>query len=100
MSLTQGHDLYAALNESGLKKFLDNVYAARPHYFNYATPGLGGGSPDVSLIPPISVPGSNVGVDCSFELTEPEISFYPVPSPPFPLPVAQNQFGFYTKATA
>ena len=101
MGLTQGHHLYAALSDNGIQKFLHSVFVARPHYFNYATSGMGGGSPDISPLPLMPVPGSGVaGLDYSLRFTEPSINFFPLANPVgFPLPVKANQFAIYVKGT-
>jgi hypothetical protein len=100
MSLTNGQDLYAALDEEGLQKFLRAVYLARPHYFAYATASMGGGTTDVSLVSPIPIPGTPTGFDFSLELSEPDVEFFPLANPAgFPLPVGQNQFALHTQVT-
>jgi hypothetical protein len=102
MSLTQGNDLYAALADSAVNKFLRNVFAARPHYFNYATPSLGGGSTTVGLLTPLMLPGITQGVEYSIGLAQPTIAFYSTnmpPPPPNAPPVPPNSFRFYEKVT-
>lgn len=88
MWLTQGHQIYAAFSDTGIQKFLNGVFLARPHYFNYATAALGGGTAGVSSLSPLPVPGSAVGVDYKLEFPNvPIIQFYPNASPPPPQPV-------------
>ncbi len=107
MWLTQGHQLYAAFSQSGIQKILSSVFAARPHYFNYATNALGGGTSGVSLLSPLPVPGSAAGVDYKLQFPNaPVIQFYPnavapppqpvpMPAPPQPYAWTLNQFAIY-----
>src|SRR5581483_12026037 len=84
------------------QKFLHNVFLARPHYFNFATPAVGGGSATVGVVSPIVVPGSAVTIDFSLEFTEPQICFFPdqfSTAPPSALPVAQDHFGIFLSGT-
>src|ERR1043166_5546066 len=101
MGLTQGHQVYAALSDAGIQKLLHSVFLARPHYFNYATAGMGSTSLDVGPVPTLLIPGSATGaLDYSLQLSEPKINFFPLVNPgTFPLPVKQNQFGIYVKGT-
>jgi hypothetical protein len=76
MSYTSGYAAYAEFQASGFQKFINAVYAARPHYFNYATPALGGGSSvDVTALTPLPVPGSNTSIDFTLSLGSPALSF-------------------------
>lgn len=89
MWFTQGHQLYAAFSQSGIQKLFNSVFTARPHYFNYATSALGGGTPGVSSLSPIQVPGCAAGVDYKLQFPSvPLIEFYPeaIPPPPPPQP--------------
>ncbi|WP_146006741.1 hypothetical protein [Bradyrhizobium forestalis] len=82
-----------------MQKFLHSLFVARPHYFNFATPAMGGGGPDIGPLQPIAVPGSNAGIEYSLSFTEPRIRFFPSafnPAPPAPLPIAANHFGIST----
>ena len=65
MWLTQGHQIFAAFSDTGIKKFLDSVFLARPHYFNYATAALGGAA-GVNPLSPLPIPGSAVGLTTSW----------------------------------
>jgi hypothetical protein len=102
MSLTNGHDFYASLAQTGVQKFMDALFTARPHYFSFASVGMGGSSPDVTTVSPIPVPGDVSSIDYSLLLTEPSIFFFPnqfaVPSPN-QLQVRQGQFGIYLEVT-
>jgi len=96
------HSLYAALAQTGLQKFLHNVYQARPHYFNYASPGLANGSIDIGVLPAMQIPGSTSSIDFSLQFAEPVLSLFSAPPPPFPAPpgpIALNQFGLQLKVT-
>ena len=94
------HSLYAAIAQTGFQKFLHNVFQARPHYFNYASPGLAGGSVDIGVLPAIQVPGSTSAIDFSLQFAEPVLSLYPNPAFPSPPgPINQNQFGLQLKIT-
>jgi hypothetical protein len=99
MGYTQGHSIYAALGQTGVQKFLHNVYSARPHYFNYASAGLGGGSVDIGLLPALPIPGSSSGIDFSLQFTEPVLSFFPAPTFPKLGPPVKDQFGLAITAT-
>jgi hypothetical protein len=94
------HSLYAAFAQTGFQKFLHNVFQARPHYFNYASPGLGGGTIDVGLLPVLPIPGSTSGVEFSLRFAEPVLSLFPNPAFPTPPgPIVKNQFGLDLKMT-
>ncbi|TPL79870.1 hypothetical protein FJ950_27025 [Mesorhizobium sp. B2-3-14] len=102
MSLTNGYDVYAAISDRGIQKFLESIARARPHYFKYSS--LRGNIPtsDITIIPPIPVPGTNQNIDYSMILATPQVRFYPdqfSPAPPTPLPIALNQFGLMLQAT-
>jgi hypothetical protein len=101
MSLTNGNDLYAALSDTAANKFLRNVFQARPHYFNYATQDLGGGSPSVGLLTPLLLPGVASPVSYSLKFAQPTFAFYPTQAnPPAPAPpITTNQFRFYESVT-
>jgi hypothetical protein len=99
MGLTNGHDAYAALNETGVNKFIHNLALARPHYFTFASAGLGGGSPSVGLLPPLTIPGANYGLNYGIRIFVPQIDFFPqdLALPP-PLVLKPNQFSVTTGA--
>lgn len=101
MGLTAGHDAFAGLNESGVNKFIGKVYSNRPHYFHYATAALGGGSPGISLLSTLPVPGVPGGMEWSVTLGQPIIDFTPEDvgsSLPAPLTVGPNQFSLAVDA--
>ena len=99
MPVTNGHDVYASLNETGVNKFIHNFALARPHDFNFATAGLGGGSPNVGLLPPLTLPGASYGLNYGIRILVPHIDFFPqnVALPP-PLLLKPNQFSVTTGA--
>ena len=76
MPLTNGHDAFASLNETGVNKFIHNLALARPHYFTFATAGLGGGSASVGLLPPLTLPGAGYGLNYGIRIVVPRIDFY------------------------
>jgi hypothetical protein len=93
MGLTNGHAAFASFNESGLNKFIRNFATARPHYLHLATSGLGGGTPTVGLLPPLTIPGAGYGLDYRIEIMVPVIDFFPQSRPlPPGLSLAKNQF--------
>jgi hypothetical protein len=99
MALTNGHDVFASLNENGINKFIHNLALARPHYFVYATAGLGGGSAGVSLLPPLTVPGAGYGLNYGIRILPPVFDFYPQDAAlPPPLVLGHNQFSIRTAA--
>ena len=75
MWLTQGHEFFAAFSQSGIQT-LNSVFAARPHYFNYATAALGGGTTGVTSLSPLPVPGSASAID--YKLNFPSVPVYTV----------------------
>jgi hypothetical protein len=99
MPLTNGHDAYASLNETGVNKFIQNLALARPHYFTFATAGLGGGSPNVGLLPPLTIPGASYGLNYGIRIVVPQIDFFKqdLALPP-PLVLKPNQFSVTTGA--
>jgi hypothetical protein len=99
MPLTNGNDVFASLHENGVNKFIKSLALARPHYFKFATAGLGGGSPAVGLLPPLTLPGAGYGLNYAIQIEPPQIDFFPqnVDLPP-PLVLARNQFSVITGA--
>jgi hypothetical protein len=99
MALTNGHDVFASLNETGVNKFIQNFALARPHDFRFATAALGGGSPAVGLLPPLTVPGAGYGLNYAIRIEVPVIDFFPqtVSLPPS-LVLKPNQFSITTGA--
>jgi hypothetical protein len=99
MPLTNGHDVFASLNETGVNKFIHNLALARPHYFTFATAGLGGGSPNVGLLPPLTLPGAGYGLNYGIRIVVPQIDFFKqdLLLPP-PLVLKPNQFSVTTGA--
>lgn len=100
MGLTNGHAAYASINESGFNKFIRNIAVARPHYFHFATAGLGGGAPAIGLLPPLTIPGTNYGLQYEITITPPKIDFFP-PTLPLPSGMVLNsgQFAIATSVT-
>jgi hypothetical protein len=99
MALTNGHDVFASLNETGVNKFIQNFALARPHDFTFATAALGGGSPNVGLLPPLTVPGAGFGLNYGIRIQVPVIDFFPQNvSLPAPLVLKPNQFSVTTGA--
>lgn len=95
MALTAGHAAYAALHEDGLNKFIRNVYLVRLHYFHYATSLFGGGSPGISLLNPIDIPGVGSVIQYSVAISQPVIDFVPQDASstlPAPLTLGPDQF--------
>jgi hypothetical protein len=99
MALTNGHDVFASLNETGINKFIHNLALARPHDFAFATAGLGGGSPNVGLLPPLTIPGASFGLNYGIRIAVPIIDFFKqdLALPP-PLVLKPNQFSITTGA--
>lgn len=95
MALTAGHAAYAALHENGLNKFIRNVYLVRPHYFHYATSLFGGGTPAISPLNPIDIPGLGSVIQYSVAISLPVIDFIPEDASstlPAPLTLGPDQF--------
>jgi hypothetical protein len=99
MALTNGHDVFASLNETGVNKFIQNFALARPHDFVFATAALGGGTASVGLLPPLTIPGAGFGLNYGIRIRVPVVDFYPknVALPP-PLVLKPNQFSITTGA--
>jgi len=99
MPLTNGHDVYASLNETGVNKFIQNLALARPHYFTFATSGLGGGTSSVGLLPPLTIPGAGYGLNYGIRIHIPRVDFFKqdLALPP-PLVLKPNQFSVTTGA--
>jgi hypothetical protein len=99
MGLTNGHAAFASINESGFNKFIRNIALARPHYLNFATAGLGGGSPGVWLLPPLTIPGAGLGLDYEIKVEQPVVDFFPQNQPlPGGLTLKKGQFSITTGA--
>lgn len=99
MGLTNGHAAFASINESGFNKFIRNIAAARPHYFQYATAGLGGGSPSITLLPPLTIPGAGIGLQYEIAVEPPVIDFFPQSQPlPAGLALGAGQFAVASAA--
>lgn len=99
MALTNGHDVFASLNETGVNKFINNFALARRHDFVFATAALGGGTANIGLLPPLTIPGAGYGLNYGIRIQVPVIDFYPqnVSLPP-PLVLKPNQFSVTTGA--
>jgi hypothetical protein len=99
MGLTNGFAAFAAIDETGINKFIRNVALARPHYLNFATAGLGGGSPAIGLLPPLTVPGAGIGLQYEIAIEQPVVDFFPQNLPlPAGLTLGANQFSITTGA--
>ena len=99
MALTNGHDVFASLNETGVNKFIQNFALARRHDFVFATAPLGGGTPSIGLLPPLTLPGAGYGLNYAIRIQVPIIDFYPQNvSLPSPLVLKPNQFSITTGA--
>ena len=56
--------------------FIHNLALARPHYFTFATTGLGGGSSSIGLLPPLTIPGASYGLNYGIRIAVPRIDFF------------------------
>ncbi len=97
MPLTNGHDVFAALHETAINKFIHNVVTVRRYYVHLAVPPLGVGVPgtDFMILPPLPVPGTSYGLAYSLEISQPVIDFTPKDAAnnlPPPLNLSANQF--------
>jgi hypothetical protein len=100
MPLTNGHAVFASLSEDGINKFFRNFATARPHDLHFATAGLGGSATGpISLLPLLTVPGLNFGLNYRIDIETPKIDFFPqtLPLPPG-LTLGTNQFSLTTSA--
>jgi hypothetical protein len=101
MSLTNGYDVYAAISDRGLQKFINAVARSRPHYFSYCSIRQGKSLSNTTIVSPIPVPGTNQSIDYSLALATPQVTFYPdqfAAGLPAPFPIAANQFGLMLQA--
>jgi hypothetical protein len=62
MSLTKGVDLYGAVDEEGINRFVRHLLGQRPSLFNFATPGIAA-YPEEFLSPPVPLSPAQVGRD-------------------------------------
>lgn len=78
MSLTQTHDVFAAIHEDGLDDLLRRFFTTRPKYLNYGSPGFTAATTvtatQMAAIPFPGVPG---GIEWSVRLAQPVVDAHP-----------------------
>ncbi len=78
MSLTQSHDVFAAIHENGLDDLLRRFFTARPKYLNYGSPGfVAATTVSATQMPAIQFPGVPGGIDWSVHLERPLVDAHP-----------------------
>jgi hypothetical protein len=78
MSLTQVHDVFAAIHEDGLDDLLRRFFDARPKYLNYGSPGfVAGTTVNVTQMPAIQFPGVPGGIDWAVKIDRPRVDAHP-----------------------
>lgn len=78
MSLTQAHDVFAAIHEDGLDDLLRRFFDARPKYLNYGSPGfVAATTVSATQMSAIQFPGVPGGIDWSVRLGRPRVDAHP-----------------------
>jgi len=78
MSLTQAHDVFAAIHENGLDDLLRRFFSARPKYLNYGSPGfVAATTVSATQMPAIQFPGVPGGIDWSVRFERPRVDAHP-----------------------
>jgi hypothetical protein len=78
MSLTQVHDVFAAIHEDGLNDLLRRFFTTRPKYLNYGSPGfVASTTVNATQMPAIQFPGVSGGIDWSVRLDIPVVDAHP-----------------------
>jgi hypothetical protein len=122
MSTTAGADLYGALEDAGINRFIGHIVEQRPSLFNYATPGIAAhrdllcrdvaaaesvrnrNNPTVTTVGRLPVLGSDGPIELEYclQLTAFEFDFHPGGA--FVLPdgesLAEGEFAVHVQACA
>lgn len=78
MSLTQVHDVFAAIHEDGLDDLLRRFFGARPKYLNYGSPGfVAATTVNATQMPAIQFPGVPGGIDWAVLIDRPRVDAHP-----------------------
>lgn len=121
MALTDGCDIYVAVNEHGINRVARDVMRQRPSLFNYASAGIAQrpsllchdvdahpvvtarGNPLMTVMPPLPVLASNFAVDWSVQLPRLEVDVHKggtIGLPPELDPLAEQRIAVVAKACA
>jgi hypothetical protein len=98
MSLTQAHHASAAVNQHGINRALEIFFGARPHFLHYGSPPFViANSAAVTLIDPISFPGTPGGIAWAVDFGLPTVDLFPADGPLSPpLVISANQLALHT----
>lgn len=78
MSLTEVHDVFAAIHEDGLNDLLHRFFTSRPKYLNYGSPGfVAATTVNATQMSPIQFPGIPGGIDWSVRIATPRVDAHP-----------------------
>jgi hypothetical protein len=78
MSLTEVHDVFAAIHEDGLNDLLRRFFGTRPKYLNYGSPGfVAATTVNATQMPAIQFPGIPGGIDWSVRIDIPHVDAHP-----------------------
>ncbi len=95
MALTDNCDIFASFHEGGFNQIISHLRQQRPSLFNYATAALvsqrdlwckalkvhpivlARNNPLFTIVPPLMVPGSNVGLNFAVQVADLQIDFHP-----------------------
>lgn len=95
MGHTDNCDIYASLHEDAFNRVISHIRRQRPSLFNYATPQVAANlallcqeigahpvvelsnNPQVTIVDPLPIPGSNFTLNFALQLVELKIDFHP-----------------------
>jgi hypothetical protein len=100
MSLTDVHDVFAAIHEDGLNDLLRRFFTTRPKYLNYGSPGfVAATTVNSTQMPAIQFPGIPGGIDWSVRIDLPRVDAHPQSTglPPELDPLAAQRLSVHTK---
>ena len=96
MSLTGAHHLFGGVSETGIDKFLDVFFTARPHLLAYGTSLFATNPNLVTPIDTSSLPGFLLGLQALVRFEIPKVDITPPDSSTELLPPGNDQFTVYT----
>ncbi len=121
MALTINSDFYVAIQDAGINRVVKHVMQQRPSIFNYGTLAvfrnpellcekidvanevLQAGNPLITVLDPLPVIGTNLGLNYCVQLTKGEIDFHPgdiISLPPELNPLANQRLSIHFQVCA
>ncbi|MEO9296011.1 MAG: hypothetical protein ABI347_10495 [Nitrososphaera sp.] len=121
MPFTDNSDIYVAIHDAGINRFVKHVMRKRPSLFNYGTSFFlnnpqalceqidvapevtAAGNPIIKVMDPLPVPGMSAGLNFCIQLSKGEIDFHPgnvFTLPPELTPLANQHLAVHLRACA